>query len=108
MYIDGSGPVTHPLFIKVLVLETEQLELGDRALVLRTVESNHNISDDAKSLAEVIHVLKPGSLSRTDLENWAVDYTYKYSKAKLPHATGFVFGIEYAKKGLPHVCRYPY
>jgi hypothetical protein len=67
------------------------------------VEPGYRISEDAQSLSEVIKVLKPGSLSSTDLENWAFDYTYKYSKNKLPHATGFIFGIEYAKKGLPHV-----
>jgi hypothetical protein len=103
IYIDGAGPVTLPLCIKVFVLGAGKLELDDRARVLRTVEPEHIISKDADSLAEVINVLKPGSLSSTDLENWVVDYTYKYSSTKLPHATGFIFGIEYAKKGLPHV-----
>jgi hypothetical protein len=106
IYIDGAGPVTFPLCIKVLVLEAGKLELDDRARVLRTVEPEYIISKDADSLAEVINVLKPGSLSSTDLQNWAVDYTYEYSSTKLPHATGFIFGIEYAKKGLPHVSQH--
>lgn len=71
--------------------------------MLQTTEPEKRIPQDAQSLSEVIRVLKPGSLSRMDLENWAVDYTHKYSSTMLPHATGFIFGIEYAKKGLPHV-----
>lgn len=70
---------------------------------MQTVEPEHRTSQDAQSLSEVIKVLKPGSLTSTDLQNWAVDYTYKFSNTMLPHATGFVFGVEYAKKGLPHV-----
>lgn len=103
IFIDGAGPTSRPLRIKVLELNTEKLELNDRARVLRTVEPDHRISEGAQSLSKVIKVLKPGSLSSTDLENWVVDYTCNYSTTKLPHATGFIFGVEYAKKGLPHV-----
>jgi hypothetical protein len=101
--IDGAGPITHPLRIKVLEINIAQLELNDRARVLRTVEPKYTISEGPQSLPKTIKVLKPGSLTSTDLENWAVDYSCKYSKTKLPHATGFIFGVEYVKKGLPHV-----
>lgn len=103
LFIDGAGPTTLPLCIKVLELNTEKLELNDRVRVLRTVKPEYRISEDLQSLSKTIKVLKPGSLSNADLESWAVDYAYKYSKTKLPHATGFVFGVEYAKKGLPNV-----
>jgi len=101
--IDGAGPITRPLCIKVLELKTGELELNDRARVLGTVEPEHRVSEDAQFLSEIVKVLKPGFLSSADLENWVIDYTYHYSKEKLPHATGFVFGVEYARKGLPHV-----
>jgi hypothetical protein len=103
LFIDGTGPATLPLLLKVLEIKTENLGLNDRARVLQTAKPEYKISEDAESLSDTIKLLKPGSLSSTDLENWAVDYTYKFSSTMLPRATGYVFGVEYAKKGLPHV-----
>jgi hypothetical protein len=103
MYIDGAGPVTRPLSIETLVVEMEKLDLDDRACILQTIEAGQKISKNGDPPSDLIYVIKPGTLASSDLEKWAVDYTQKYSRLKLPHATGFLFGIEYVKKGFPYV-----
>jgi hypothetical protein len=58
---------------------------------------------DPESLSKDIQLLDPGALTTDDLEKWAIDYTSHFTKTMLPHATGFLFGLEYATRGLPHV-----
>lgn len=76
----------------------EELGAEDVASVYRTTKHA-----DPKWLLREIQLLDPGALTPDALEKWAIDYTSHFTKTMLPHATGFLFGLEYAARGLPHV-----
>lgn len=75
-----------------------ELGPGDVASIYRTTKHT-----EPKPLLKEIQLLDPGALTHADLEKWAVDYASHFTKTMLPHATGFLFGLEYASRGLPHV-----
>lgn len=75
-----------------------ELGLEDVASIYRTTKHA-----DPKSLLKEIQLLEPGALTPEDLEKWAIKYTSHFTRTMLPHATGFLFGLEYAARGLPHV-----
>lgn len=102
LYIDGIGPSTYPLKINVLKCDIETFHDEDRTRIFRTVYPDET-SLKFSGFPTSIGLLQPGEVSTSVVEKWALEYVYQYAKTKNSRATGFLFGIEYAARGLPHV-----
>lgn len=60
-------------------------------------------SKSSQETSKTVTVLDPDILSALDLERWAIEYAYKFTKEINIHATAFILGIEYVERKLPHV-----
>jgi hypothetical protein len=101
--IDLNGPASKPLFISVVKSSVSNLEVEDVAQVMRTAEPVASLLENGKQSSSTIDVIEPGSLSISDLENWAFECTYEFSKSQEMSSTGFIFGVGYAALNLPYV-----
>jgi hypothetical protein len=79
----------------------------DMAQVMRTVEPTDGLLENGELSSTAIEIIEPGSISVSDLEKWAFECTYEFSKTKDMCSTGFIFGVEYAALNLPYVSRTP-
>ena len=50
-------------------------------------------------------ILDPDHLLVLDLEKWAVEYSYKFTKSYNKNALAYLLAIQYVESGLLHVSR---
>ena len=109
--IDGRGASSRPFHIIVLEVETVLLDPKTLTEVQRIHRLGSKVSGEdlpcEPSQPRTVTVLDPDILSTFDIEKWAIEYAYKFTKTHNIHATAFILGIEYVERGLPHVSSEP-
>ena len=104
--IDGNGPSPRPLHIIVVEVETSSLNPDAIDAISRVQGRGSPPAIEGTSPSappKTITIVDPDVLSSLDLNIWAMEYAYKFTKTHNIHATAFILGIEYVEKKLPHV-----
>lgn len=103
--IDGKGPVSFPLYLEVIEIQSSFLadsllkEVGRITRLGSGVSYPHSPSPDQ---LKIITVLDSKLFSSKKLEEWVMRYT-EGNKIDNVNSTSFLFGVVYAKEKLPHV-----
>jgi hypothetical protein len=98
-----NGPASKPLLIRVVKSSLSNLEAEDVAQIMRTAEPVAGLLENGEQSSSTVDVIEPGSITISDLENWAFECTYEFSRSQETSSTGFIFGVEYAALNLPYV-----
>ncbi|KAM0171322.1 hypothetical protein ACHAPF_008243 [Botrytis cinerea] len=102
--IDGKGPVSFPLYLEVIEIQSSFLadnllkEVGRITRLGSGVSYPHSPSPDQ---LKIITVLDSKLFSSKKLEEWVMRYT-EGNKIDNVNSTSFLFGVVYAKEKLPH------
>ncbi|KAG0646992.1 hypothetical protein D0Z07_6088 [Hyphodiscus hymeniophilus] len=94
--LDGKGVSTRPLHVIVVEVDTSSLS----SEVMEAVSRVHNrgsrlaIEGASQPAPKKVTVLDPDVLSALDLDKWAMEYAFKFTKTHNCHATAFTLGIE--------------
>jgi hypothetical protein len=94
--------------LHVIIVEVETLsltsEMMDEIRRVQRLRLPPSIECSEQPAApKTIAIIDPDVLSTLDLEKWAMEYAYKFTKTHNIHAAAFPLGVEYAKRKLPHV-----
>lgn len=100
--VDGKGATSRPIHVIVMEVEISSLSPQTAAEIKRIQNLGSQIKNIASESSTVM-ILDPDILSALDLERWAIEYAYKFTKDYNVHATAFLLGIEYVERKLPHV-----
>ncbi|KAJ8059011.1 hypothetical protein OCU04_011991 [Sclerotinia nivalis] len=102
--IDGKGPVSSPLCLKVIEVQSSSLSENSLKELRRITILNSRFSFQQHACPNqpgTITVLDSKFFSSMELEKWVMEYTYR-SKIDDANSTSFLFGVAYAKEKLPH------
>ncbi|TEY47311.1 hypothetical protein BOTCAL_0308g00050 [Botryotinia calthae] len=102
--IDGKGPVSFPLYLEVIEIQSSFLADNLLKEVRRITRLSSGVSyprNPSPDQSNVITVLDSKLFSSKKLEEWVIRYT-DGNKIDNVNSTSFLFGVVYAKEKLPH------
>lgn len=103
--IDGKGPHSSPLNLKVIEILSSSLKEDTLREVRQRTRLDHSFPFHQKTDAnhqDAIAILDPETFLSIDLEKWIMKYTSDERLDNI-HSISFLFGVAYAKEKLPHV-----
>ncbi|KAI9640387.1 hypothetical protein NHQ30_011132 [Ciborinia camelliae] len=102
--IDGRGPNSYPLNLKVIEVQFSSLNEDILQEVCRITRPNSSAlcqQNSGLDHPDAITILDSELFSSTDLEKWVMEYTYD-NRLDIVNSTSFMFGVAYAKENLSH------